>query len=216
MLVLEDDAFFEDGTLSRCNASLEHVLSASVPFDLFLLGWSGFAKDVAAEPVVGQRCVYWLRHWASSHAYVISRAAMERWRHLQLTSGTGRLSHIDNYLAAQSHTRVLTSRPMCAFQRHHADSATASSRRFQLVQSIKADPGLMHRAVEAPIFQRARLDEPTCRPLRRGKHEPPAQRRSRREKSPAPPRAFGATRTIERRGSNLFLVTQRSAVLGRR
>ena len=103
-LILEEDARFEGEVLQSGFAKVESFITGGGlnHTDIILLGWNGNYYTGGHHPPqnktrvtkTGYECIYDIRHWFETHAYVISGAAMQR---LKDITYDGR--PIDDYLS---------------------------------------------------------------------------------------------------------------------
>lgn len=118
LLVLEDDAFFDPDVEQQGLSRADAYLKTGLPFDLLLLGWNkmvGIGR-VSVQKIDGSECAFNLiGDWASTHAYVISPAATEKWKNLEWREGRA----LDVYVADQENSTFVTVRPVTAYQRYH-------------------------------------------------------------------------------------------------
>jgi len=116
------------------------------------------------------KCIYKLRRWLCTQAYVISHAAMYRWRNLTYDVQTN--IPIDFFLSSEpgySDSAYFTVRPMMGFQRYHkpavgvieSDTHTGSS-----YEVFKFIPGVVYSIIEPQLYSaKAKIISPAeCLP----------------------------------------------------
>lgn len=125
-LILEDDARFMGAVLNQGMEKVQHFLN-NASFDILLLGWESniFTGSSALPSTVegtGYECIYGIRRWFETHAYIISHSLMEK-----MASVTFEGIPIDVALAhvAANSTYLVT--PKLAFQQLHASQAQSQS-----------------------------------------------------------------------------------------
>jgi len=119
-MVLEDDTFF-DATASLVFSRVETFLESGLPYDLLQLGWVTMPWRISwvkiSRMVPPVPCFYKLSgRWTATHAYIMSRSAM-----LQEANASYSFMPIDVYYS-QVFKNVVTTPPVCAFQRCHKSS----------------------------------------------------------------------------------------------
>ena len=137
MLVVEDDVEFDQENLATWNARAEAFLQSGRPYDMlfagFDLGWGHSLREsilpnasvvTTATPLTSSaacQCAYVLTNWRSTHAYIISRAAMREWQSMTTVVGE---EPIDFHLPNLYNDRhgFIALRPKIAFQRFHGTS----------------------------------------------------------------------------------------------
>jgi len=164
LLVLEDDAFFENGTVQRGMHHVEAFLQSEPVYDLMLLGWSGHPtppESVSVRQVEGVECIFAITGtWALTHAYIISNTAMHDFKGMQWKEHSTAIDH--DLSSFRDRGLFVTVRPEIAFQRAHPLTTTETP--FHNASSIlKAWTEWMHYYDEGPVYAASDLAN-SCRP----------------------------------------------------
>lgn len=155
LLVLEDDAFFENDTMALSTSRAEAFVGSGLPYDMLYLGWNrvmGIGQVNVIE-IDGADCTFQLQGgWASTHAYVISNVAMRRLSTMEFDGVA-----LDMHLQGLNDTTFSTIRPMSAFQRYHKTAIEWDVPEWYINQEAyakdKADPEYVRTHSEDPTYQ---------------------------------------------------------------
>jgi hypothetical protein len=150
LLVLEDDAFFENDTVELSTTRADAFLRSEVPYGLLLLGWNkpGGFGDVQVSKINGADCAFQLdENVRSSHAYVISNTTMLRFSNWSFAGDA-----IDVALP-RSGADILTIRPMSVFQRYHKSAASNQMQGHDMYSKVKAHPDMLRINSEDAVYQ---------------------------------------------------------------
>ena len=186
MLILEDDAFFDERAVTQSASSVTAFLASDVPWDLLYLGYripvtvTGQAArrlnstarplywnimDDPPRAVPGLPCIYRIRKPTFTHAYFISASGMvarSEWKY--------RGVHMDIALEKSDRSATYAVRPQLVFQRAppngptHAwntrGDVTANLKRQAAVQRFYANPWMVHAKEEADIYAHLEVKQP--------------------------------------------------------
>jgi GR25 family glycosyltransferase involved in LPS biosynthesis len=153
LLVLEDDAFFENDTMALSTARAEAFVGSGLPYDMLYLGWNRVMGigQVQVSEIEGADCAFQLQGgWASTHAYVISKVAMRRLSSIEFEGVA-----LDMHLQGLKDTTFSTIRPMSAFQRYHKTSIEwdVPFANQEAYAKDKANPDYVRNHSEFPTYQ---------------------------------------------------------------
>lgn len=170
-LILEDDARFEGATLQQGMHAADLFLRSKTPFDLYFLGWNAnfFAGYFPPEnrtrvhEVPGLNCSYNVHFWFETHAYIISRDAMQLYKDLQYQGVP-----IDDLLSfSWDRDRFFVARPKIAFQALHRSQAVAQDNGVKTDgpdQVISETPFIWYMIVERNVWNASNVTSPPeCR-----------------------------------------------------
>ncbi|KAL1499880.1 hypothetical protein AB1Y20_012563 [Prymnesium parvum] len=127
-LMLEDDAIFNGPVLQQAMKSAEAFLDSATSFGVLLLGWAstfGFPSHLLPTQLwtTATPCVYRVKTWFETHAYVISRELMEALQNEKF-HGIAIDVALSNEYAPNSSFVVS---PKVAFQALHSSQAVAQN-----------------------------------------------------------------------------------------
>ena len=116
-LLLEEDVYFNEPVVQQALAAADGLVASGEPYDMTLLGYTpqqNISEGVLMSELEPRRfmlgsvapfdsgafeCVYRLHDWLCTQAYIISHAAMARWKGLTYTPGV--TPPIDVYLSTR-------------------------------------------------------------------------------------------------------------------
>jgi hypothetical protein len=169
LLVLEDDAFFENDTVHISSSRAESFLRSGRAYDTLYLGWDGcygpLWPDINVSQIDGANCAFQLvGKFCTTHAYVISKTAMQKFSTMEYKGVP-----IDVELSRRNDSISSTVRPMFAFQRMHESSIPWSkvihvpnsdgspSNVMDKVQDyygpLQAQPDFVHENIESLVYE---------------------------------------------------------------
>jgi len=167
-LVLEEDARFEGPVLKQAMASVDAFLNSGTAYDMYFLGWNADFFTGGHLPkknltklseVPGAECSYKVQFWFETHAYIISKAAMQRMRNLTYTG-----TPIDNYLSIDLDVDSYVVRPKVAFQTLHTSQAAKQGDDGVVTdgpdQLISETPAIWYSVVEPQIWAASKITTP--------------------------------------------------------
>jgi len=170
-LLLEEDVYFNEPVVQQSLAAADGLVASGVPFDMTFLGYTpqqNISEGVLMSELEPRRfmlgsiapfdggafeCVYRLHDWLCTQAYIISRAAMARWKGLTYTPGV--TPPIDVYLSTRfDHGGFFAVRPAVGFQRYHTPAAgvTGAEETGSANEVWKFIPGVFYSIYEPDLY----------------------------------------------------------------
>jgi len=167
-LILEEDARFEGPVLKSGMASADTFLKSGNSYDMYFLGWNADFFTGGHLPsknltklwtVPGAECSYKVHYWFETHAYIISKAAMEKYKDLNYTG-----TPIDDLLSIDLDVDSFVVRPKIAFQVLHRSQALSQGDEGVVTdgpdQIISETPAIWYQYVEPTVWQSSQIDSP--------------------------------------------------------
>jgi len=179
-LMVEEDLYFNEPVVNQSMANANAFVASGTPYDMFFLGYGiDFAThDGLLKPLINSslittsaaeydnnkfQCVYRLHGWLCTQSYIISRAAMERWKDIKYING--KTEPIDVYLShTQDRDRFFAVSPMMGFQRFHKPppGEIAGGETGSPMETWKFVPGVVYSIYEPDIYGNAQITRPAA------------------------------------------------------